>query len=863
MTTFHQRSFATGEISPALYSRADLEKFSSAAKLLRNYYIRRDGAAENRPGTKFVCEIKNSLETERLLPFEFSSDQTYVMEFSNLSMRLCKLGGQVLEAAKTITGVTLGATTVVAIIGNGYSIGDEITISGIVGTTELNGRNWKVTNVLANSVEVRYLDNSPVDSTAFGAYVSGGEARRVYDLVTTYDDDEVQAIYPAQSADVLTLAVNTQKPREIQRSAETSWSVADITIAPTISAPTGASVSPAGSFASYAITAVQDETFEESLKSSTATGGTAEPTPSGPNTITWNKVDGARYYRVYRRINGVYSFLDIANLVSGTTVTFRDIGDPPDSSDTPPDNRNPFSTAGNYPSVAGLVGQRRLFANTSSDNEKIEGSRIGQPRNFTIATPRKDSDAVTFRISGEKVNPVFHIVNAKGMAVLTREGEFTIGARDSGVITPDSIPQEQVSYNGTCEIIPLRVGDRILYVQTNKKQIFDFGFDQLGNLDSAGDLTALANHLFDDYEIVRWAYQKTPHPVVWVVRSDGKVLSLTFLRAQQIFAWTQHEFPGATAEDVVAIPEEGQHYVYFLMKREVDGREVRYIERLNTRQITDEKEMIFMDCAITYDGRNPDETVTMIVTGGTTWAAGEYLTLTCSDVSYFSSDDVGNEIHIYGDSTIRFNIQEYVSGATVKGKADIAIPSAMRSVEFSEWAYAVDEVGNLWHIEGKDVSILGDGAVVKSPNNPSYDPVVTVADGTISLERFYGVIHVGLPYMCDLQTLALETVRSETWVDKKKSIPGVSIRVDKSRGGFVGVNEPQSGGNARLDLYEFIPRSNEDYGTTPTLRTGVIQQDIQRDWTDDGNVFLRQIDPLPMTVVSIAPAVTIATGGKD
>lgn len=868
MTTVRQLSFAGGELSDSLQGRVDLVKYATGAKIMRNRYVRRDGGTDNRPGTSFVSEIKNSSEVTRILPFQFSLDRTYVLEFTRNAIRFIKHGSPVLETAKAITGITTAAQAVFSIVAHGYSDGQEIYINAITnGPKALNGRNFIIDSATTNTFKLRYRDNTFVDTTAMPAWVAGGTAERVYEVSTTYVPDDLPFLDYAQSAEVFTIANQNYAPRELSISSETSWSIGTINFVPGISAPSGFSSGAGGSFNAYRVTAVKDESFEESLPSSTFSCGTVTPAPDAALTFQWNPVSGARYYRVYRRVNGVFAFVNTA-AAQGGSVFFTDIGVTPDTTDTPPDSRNPFNGANNWPAVVGLVGQRRFFANTKNDSERIDGSRTGFPRNYTISTPQKDDSALTFRIYGDRVNPITHLVNLKGLLVFTKEGEIAVGARDSGSLTPFSLNQDQNSYNGSNHIKPILSGNRVLYVQSNGRQIFDFGFDVVEDAYKPGELTAFASHLFDKHQISDWAYQKTPNSIVWVARSDGKLISLTYVKDQDIVAFCRHDLDGGRVENVCCVSEDNETFLYLVVKRTVDGRTVRYIERMNTRVIEDQRDMVFVDSAIRYDGRNTNEALSLKLTGGSgDWPAGQFMSVQASE-PYFTAEEIGNAIQFFYtdeqevEHRIDFTIETFSNSITVGGRCSKAVPTALRNTDVTNWIRAVDDLTGLWHLEGKAVSILGDGAVVKSVYNKQYLPLVTVENGALHLAKPYGVIHVGLPITSDLVTLDIDTAQGETMLDKQKQIGKLSIRVAESRGGFAGTYLPDANDDNQLNgLYEIQRRENEQYGETPTLFTGLITDEIERSWTPGGSICIRQVDPLPLSILSVAPAGWLPLGG--
>mgnify|MGYP003145735564 CR=1 FL=1 len=933
MTTYAQRSFSGGEISPALYGRVDTVKYATGLRTCRNFFVMRHGGVATRPGTQFVGEVSDSSLTVKLIPFVFNSDQTYVLEFGKQYIRVIRNGAFLTETAQNITGVTQANPAVMTITGHGYSNGDEVYVTGVGGMTQVNGRNFKVANVTANTFELQEMDGTDLNSTSYTAYTSGGTAAKIYEITTPYVTADLSEIKHVQSADVVTLTHPNYQPRKLTRTGHTSWTLATYTFAPDQAQPNNGqgTAGAAGSNSyRYRVTAIADETFEESLPGYEATGtitavtkanpaqvtvtshgystgdqvyisgvggmveitdglytitkvdadnftldgvdstayttytsgGTvartyiridsaATPTSTDPHSISWSSAANAQEYNVYRELNGVYGYIGIAG---GTS--FDDVGTSPDVTDTPPSARNPFDGSGNHPSTVTYIQQRLAFANTDNKTETTYLSRTGQFNNFTVSSPLQDDDSITFTMSGRQVNEIRHLLDIGRLVVLTSGGEWAVEGNASGIITPTDINMKQYSYNGTSTLTPIIIGGNALYVQARGSLIRDLVFDYQVDGYRGNDLTIFSAHLVDGYTISDWAYQQIPHSIVWAVRNDGTLLGLTYVREQEMMAWHRHDFDG-TVENVVSVPEGNEDAVYLVIKRTVNSKTVRYVERMTQRRIASELDNIVdykgLDSCLSYDGRNTNNSHTMTLSGGTNWTHDETLALT-SSTGYFTASEVGNQIHLTGsDGTIiRFSIEGYTSTTVVTGKAHKTVPTVMRNTAISSWTRAVDQVTGLWQLEGKNVSILGDGFVVANPNNDSYD-VVTVSNGQITMDKAYGVIHIGLPITCDIETLDIDTFESETLVDKKKRINRITMFVESSRGLWAG-NEGPGSDSSLANLNELKIRSDEDYDDPVALQTGAVDLTIGPEWTDGGRVFIRQTDPLPLTILSISPA---------
>ena len=941
MTTFSQRSFAAGEISPSVYGRPDQVKYNTGLATCRNMSVMRHSGVTNRMGGEFIGEVYDSSEAVRLIPFVFNSDQTYVLVFTPLRMMVIKDAVVQVEASKTVTGATQADPCVVTTsAAHGYSNGDVINHSSIAGMSELNGRSLKTANVTATTYELQTMDGVDLDATGFTAYTSGGIAEKVYFITTPYAEADLPNLHYVQSANVITIVNSNYEPRNLTRSGDISWSLDAIDMVPDTTHPTGVSTASGGGGSKtfkYKVTAVDPITSEESLpgvgasagsitaitqanpavvtlgahtltngetvllegivgmtelndrrfvvanKAATtielkdedssahtawSSGGTvksedsiitsaADPTVANPHVITWTEVSGVTQYNIYRALNDVYGFIGVAGL-----TTFDDTDLDVDTADTPPSARNPFFASGDYPSTVTYHQQRRIFANTDNDPEVVFPSRIGAFSNFTTRSPLQDDDAFQFNLAGRQVNEVRNltVLNAT-LVMLTAGGEWSIRGNSSGTLTPAEPNPTQHSYNGSSNLQPILVNGTALYVQARESIVRDLGFSFEIEGYSGNDLTIFSSHLVEDYTIKDWAYQQIPHSIVWMPRSDGTLLGLTYIREQEVIGWHRHDFYGSV-ENVVTVPEGTEDALYLVIKSTdstvgaLTDQTVREIIRIPTRRVTDIKDATFLDSYETYDGRNTTTTFTMTLTTGTTWTTDDDLTLTATGHTPFTAADVGNaQIHMTdsSDDVIRLEITGYTSSTVVTVRSHKDVPSAFQGTALSSWGTAKNVMTGLWHLEDKDVSIFGDGFVEASPNNAEY-VTNTVSDGAVTLTEFYTVIHVGLPYISDVETLNIDSIQSETLADKKSVVSKVIATVEETRGVWAGVDFPSDDSVDPLEgLNELKVRSNEGGDKPVNLKTDNITINTAGRY-NNGRVVLRQVDPVPFTLSAVHPA---------
>ncbi len=686
MSLLAQRNFAGGEISRALYSRTDTNKYSTGLRLCRNMMIQKHGGVTNRPGTKYLGTIPAN--KVRLIPFVVNSDNSYVLVFTHLKIDIWQNGSLI----QTIT--------------------------------------------------------SP------------------------YDAADINRIQYVQSADVMTLAHKNYAVREIKRSGvpgSYSFSINVMSFVPKTPPPTGMTFAggPTGGTTTthtYVFTHINPITSEESLPSVELSGTYTAILDSTSNFITINIPANATYKEavVYKKQNGRFGYLATV----GTGATYRDIGATIFTADSPPENKNILTSANEYPGSVGYFQQRLCFGGTIKEPEKVWMSRSGRFSNFSSSSPVKSDDAISFTAAGRQINEVRHLVDAGSLVMFTSGAEWVAQGSDSSAITPTSINLKQTSYNGSSFIPPLAVNGNVLYMQARGSVIRDLAYEMASDGYRGNDLTVFSSHFFEGYEIVDWCFQQTPNSIVWAVRDDGAVLGLTYIKEHMIFGWHQHNFGGAV-ENLCTIPNAKEDEVYLVVRREINGVESRYLEKLTTRFSIDGSKLIFMD------------------------------------------------------ATKTFNFSAASSNPVV--------------------------LSGLEHLEGKDVAVFADDFVVASPNNPSYNKI-RVVGGKITLSRTYKTIHVGLPYYSDIETLDIDTVQGSI-IDRKKLVNKVSIFFENSRGVFVGGKEPV-GSDGTKGLRELKTRQNSSI----SYLTGVEDIRFESSWSQGGRMFIRQVDPIPMTILAISPS---------
>lgn len=436
-----------------------------------------------------------------------------------------------------------------------------------------------------------------------GAFAMSGVSR--YTLTTPLNDVAVKNFDYAQSVDVMILASRQMHPQKLSHLGTTNWTIENIKTDPSAPSPQNPAVTPRNTGTTryrYKVTAVVDG--QEGFPSIGAANDNCESldVSGAANTVTWQAVTGATEYNVYRERNGIFAYVGFTE-----ALTFTDDNIERDISRSPPVASGVFSGGQHYPAKTGFFQQRLMFGGMYAAPETILGSRIGDFFNFTRSRTLRADDRIETTLTGGALNTIEAILPLRELIVFTSTSEFSVIGPD-GSLPADNPVQTQFGFSGSNGVKPIVVEDTALFVDRTGRNVRDlrYSFEQDGY--AGNDLTVFAEHFFRNKNVRTWAYAKNPDSVVWVVLGNGGLLSLTYKREHQVWAWTEHNL-GGTVEDVAVVQEGNSERVYFLVRRTIGGVEKRFVERLAERTVSSVEECYFVDCGRVRTGTGPVSTV--------------------------------------------------------------------------------------------------------------------------------------------------------------------------------------------------------------------------------------------------------------
>lgn len=592
-----QLSFSAGEVSPLVAARVDSEQYKFGLKTCLNFVPTAIGPATHRPGTYFAAATKDSTKKSRLRRFEFSTTQAYVIEFGDLYCRFYKDNAQITQTAQNITGITKANPAVVTYDGaDTYANGDKVVITGVVGMSQVNNREFTVANVDtgANTFEL-----SGVNSTAYDTYTSGGTVAEIYEIATPYLEADLFQLNFTQSADVLYIAHPSYAPRKLTRTGHTSWTLSTITF---LDGP-------------YLPQNLTTTTLTPSAATGTGITITASAVTGINNDTGFQTTDVGRLIRMKQ--DGVWGYVRITGWTSTTVVT-ADVINTLTSVAAKVDWRlGTWSDTTGYPGAVTFYEDRLVFGGSTSYPHRVDGSKSGAYEDFSptdTAGAVANDNAISYTLNASSVNRIYWLADDEnGLLAGTVGGCWVIRASTQNeALTPTNVSAKRFTGFGAKNVQALRAGGAVLYVQKEGRVLREVKYKDKFK---AKNLTVAAGHVTKT-GITGISYQQYPHEIVWMTRTDGVLVGMTNALSEDdetAPGFHRHTLGGvfgsgnAVVESAEAMPSADGTYeqLWLIVKRTINGATVRTVEYMKNffeSDVDAVEDAFFVDCGLTYSG---------------------------------------------------------------------------------------------------------------------------------------------------------------------------------------------------------------------------------------------------------------------
>lgn len=239
------------------------------------------------------------------------------------------------------------------------------------------------------------------------------------------------------------------------------------------------------------------------------------------------------------------------------------------------------------PTVPGFFQQRLVLAGPVSSPQQFNMSKTGAYFNFDTSQITQADDAIQGTLVSGQLNTIQAMIpQPAGLIILTDKQSWLIngGTGAGSPVSAIQIGANAQSFNGSAGPQPIVATNNIIFLQAKGSVVRDMAFSIYTSVYSGVDISALSSHLFYGFTVLEWAWAEEPYKVLWAVRNDGALLSLTYLKEQEFVAWAHSDTNGAY-KSIATITEastSGTGYIdaiYTIVARSINGATVQYVER--------------------------------------------------------------------------------------------------------------------------------------------------------------------------------------------------------------------------------------------------------------------------------------------
>ena len=598
-----QLAFTTGEVSPDVSSRFDLEQYKSALLEAENVVIRPYGAVAKRQGSQYVGQVKYSDKPTRLFEFTTNTNNSFMLEFGDKYIRVWNYG------IYTGIEVTTPFTSDILFDLNCNQSGDVMFIcSGkypIQTLSRYSDTDWRMSTYK--------LTEQPYDEintdNGHTLTVNGDTITSTKDLFTQdMVGSVIQIAYYVE-------AVHTKSAGEVVEKKVKRYMQAQ-------------TIEKTYNNINYNVGAFSTDT-ELSWKFTThgTWEGTVKLQISNNDGQTWKD------YRTYTSKND-YNVTDTGKIETGARLKY--VSDIKSGSVNCDLSIMPFTQYGiveiksvtdaknakvnvlngikegepsyqwklgswnrgrGYPKLCTFYQDRFVVAATDSKPNFIWFSRTGDYPNFGVEKVEgtiTDDSAITLPVINRKMCEIRHLVPANDLIILTSGNEWIV--RGDKTITPTNCNLKTQTQRGALSCEPQFIGNRCVFVQERGGTVRDMGYSYESDNYTGQDLTLFVKTLVKGHLAVTSAYAQDPDSIIYYVRDDGQLNCLTYIPEQKVYGWS-HFVTNGKYRYVESVAEGEQDTIYFVVDRVINNKSVKCIER-SIPLYTEDNSDVFLDCYV-------------------------------------------------------------------------------------------------------------------------------------------------------------------------------------------------------------------------------------------------------------------------
>lgn len=608
-----QLAFTTGEVSPDVSSRFDLEQYKSALLEAENVVIRPYGAVAKRQGSQYVGQVKYSDKPTRLFEFTTNTNNSFMLEFGDRYIRVWNYG------IYTGIEVTTPFTSDILFDLNCSQSGDVMFIcSGkypIQTLSRYSDTDWRMS---AYKLTEQPYDEINTDN-GHTLTVNGDTITSTKDLFTQdMVGSVIQIAYYVE-------AVHTQSVGEVVEK-KVKHGFVELSEGKTYN-NINYNVSSYSTDTELSWKFTTHGTWEGAVKLqiSNNDGQTWKDyrtysSKNDYNVTDTGKIEAGARLKYVSDIKGgsvncdlsimpftQYGIVEIKSVTDAKNAKVNVLNGIKEGESSYQWKLGSWNRGSGYPKLCTFYQDRFVVAATNKNPNYIWMSRTGDYPNFGVEKVEgtiTDDSAITLPVINRKMYEIRHLVPANDLIILTSGNEWIISGDKT--ITPTNCNLKTQTQLGALSCEPQFIGNRCVFVQERGGTVRDMGYSYESDNYTGQDLTLFVKTRVRGYLTITSAYAQDPDSIIYYIRNDGEINCLTYIPEQKVYGWS-HFVTNGKYLYCESVSEGEQDSLYTLVERTLQGKKVKCIERMVPLYSDDVN--VFLDCYVEFKSSNAIDSI--------------------------------------------------------------------------------------------------------------------------------------------------------------------------------------------------------------------------------------------------------------
>lgn len=609
-----QLAFTTGEVSPDVSSRFDLEQYKSALLEAENVVIRPYGAVAKRQGSQYVGQVKYSDKPTRLFEFTTNTNNSFMLEFGDKYIRVWNYGVYTgIEVATPFTSDILfdlncsQSGDVMFICSGKYPIQTLSRYSDTDWRLEaykLTEQPYDTINTDVNSTVTVTGDTIRSSKDLFNADMVGMVMQLGYFVAAVHTKNTGVVVEKKEKRSFMGGVHKWNEYNNINYNVESYSTDQDL---------------------AWKFTTHGTWTGTVKLQITTNNGATWKDYRTYSSNNDYNVTDAGKIepnakLRIQSDIKSgecnvdlsilpytTWGIVEFKEFVDAKTMKINILNGIVENEATSKWKMGSWGRSNGYPKLCTFYQDRFVVAATNKNPNYIWMSRTGDYPNFGVEKVEgtiTDDSSITLPVINRKMYEIRHLVPANDLIILTSGNEWIVSGDKT--ITPTNCNLKTQTQRGALSCEPQFIGNRCVFVQERGGTVRDMGYSYESDNYTGQDLTLFVKTRVRGYLTITSAYAQDPDSIIYYIRNDGEINCLTYIPEQKVYGWS-HFVTNGKYLYCESVSEGEQDSLYTLVERTLQGEKVKCIERMVPLYSDDVN--VFLDCYVEFKSSNAIDSI--------------------------------------------------------------------------------------------------------------------------------------------------------------------------------------------------------------------------------------------------------------